>query len=276
MSEPAATEHAWEQLSRSLFAFIRRRVADDETAADLVQEVFVRVQSGIGTLENEQKLFAWVFRIARNTVADHYRSRRSIESLDHDPAATPGDEESDLNDQVGSCLRAMLPSLPEKYREAMQLAEVDGFTQRAVGERLGLSLSGAKSRVQRGRELLRATLLSCCRVDFDRRGNVTRFERDGGRAPCTAECDERRSAEGEHQERAVDGRTAKQDCSGIVADGRSRAIEAAIGPIQTEVEARYAEELKAADTKGRTRIREKIAKEIKARLNQTAPESGLY
>ncbi len=190
---PTSTEHAWEQLSRSLLAFIRRRVADDETAADLVQEVFVRVHQGLGELEDDRKLVAWVFRVARNTVADHFRTRRRLEPLEHEPQADENEEESDLNDQVGSCLHAMLPSLPEKYREALELAEVEGLTQRAVGERLGLSLSGAKSRVQRGRELLRTTLLSCCHVDFDRRGNVTTFEREGGCTHCSTDdgCDER-------------------------------------------------------------------------------------
>ena len=185
-----STEQIWEQLSNSLLAFIRRRVSDDDTAADLVQEVFVRVHKGLGALEDDRKLFGWVFRVARNTVADHYRSRRGDELLEHDPPAAEREEDADLNDEVGSCLRAMLPSLPEKYRAALELAEVEGLTQRAVGERLGLSVSGAKSRVQRGRELLRTTLLSCCHVDFDRRGNVTTFEREGDCKQCSTGCNE--------------------------------------------------------------------------------------
>ncbi len=189
---PAPTEHAWEELSRKLFAFIRRRVSDDELANDLVQDVFVRIHKGLGQLEDDQKLFAWVFRVARNTVADHYRTVRHDEILGHDPPAANREDEPSLNAQVEGCLEAMLPSLPGKYREALELAEVEGLTQRAVGARLGLSLSGAKSRVQRGRDLLKTALLSCCHVAFDRRGNVMDFEREEGcRECCTDGCGER-------------------------------------------------------------------------------------
>ena len=79
---------------------------------------------------------------------------------------------------------AMLPSIPEKYRAAVELAEVEGLTQQQVGQRLGLSLSGAKSRVQRGRKILRNMLLGCCHLEFDRRGNVVDYERRGGRPGC--------------------------------------------------------------------------------------------
>lgn len=178
------TETAWSELSSDLFRFIRPRVRDDELAADLVQEVFVRIHQGLGDLTDEEKLFAWVYRIARNTISDHYRKRPGPETLAHEPEV--GSEvDDDLNSEVGTCLRSMLKTLPESYREAVELSEVGGLTQKAVGERLGLSLSGAKSRIQRGRDLLRQYLLACCHVDFDRRGNVTDFvERKAGCENC--------------------------------------------------------------------------------------------
>lgn len=66
----------------------------------------------------------------------------------------------------------MLQSLPEPYREALRLTEYDGLTQAEAAERLGISLSGAKSRVQRAREKLRQMLLECCHLEFDRRGKI--------------------------------------------------------------------------------------------------------
>lgn len=82
--------------------------------------------------------------------------------------------------QLAPVLRELFHDLPEAYREALTLTELEGLTQQEMGRRLGLSTSGTKSRVQRGRAMLRQQLLECCRVELDCRGHVTDYER---RAP---------------------------------------------------------------------------------------------
>jgi RNA polymerase sigma-70 factor, ECF subfamily len=73
----------------------------------------------------------------------------------------------------------MIYSLPEPYRDALVLTEFDGLTQKELAERLGISLSGAKSRVQRGKEQLKRMLHDCCTFEFDRRGRVIDCEPRG-------------------------------------------------------------------------------------------------
>ena len=86
-------------------------------------------------------------------------------------------------------LHELIRSLPDDYRDAVQLSEIEGLSQAEVGVRLGLSLSGAKSRVQRGRALLKRLLQECCHFDFDGRGSVLDCApRPGGRS-CEA-CNE--------------------------------------------------------------------------------------
>src|SRR5262249_283963 len=83
-------------------------------------------------------------------------------------------EEAEENEAVQRLLPYLLPlaqRLPRLYRQALLLTEVDGLTQKALADRLGLSFSGAKSRVQRARDQLRK-LLSCCDFTFDRRGHI--------------------------------------------------------------------------------------------------------
>lgn len=70
----------------------------------------------------------------------------------------------------------MLNYLPEKYRKAVRLADLEGMTQAQLADHLGLSLSGAKSRVQRGREQLKALLTECCKFEFDCRGQIIDYE----------------------------------------------------------------------------------------------------
>jgi hypothetical protein len=76
----------------------------------------------------------------------------------------------------------MIHSLPGPYREAILLTEFDGLSQVEMARRLGISVSGPKSRVQRGRRQLKNMLLDCCRFEFDRRGRV--FDCQARRNDC--------------------------------------------------------------------------------------------
>jgi RNA polymerase sigma-70 factor, ECF subfamily len=179
------TEEVWTALRADLGAFFRKRARDEHVAEDLLQETFVRVHDGLASLDREDRLVPWVFRVARNVLADHARRARPAEALEHEPAADEEADGGDLNREVSGWLREMLPLLPDEQRAAVELAELEGLTQEEVARRLGLSLSGAKSRVQRGRRRLRALLLACCHVDFDRRGNVVGYTRRGACEGCS-------------------------------------------------------------------------------------------
>ena len=78
----------------------------------------------------------------------------------------------------------MVQSLPDPYRQAIMLAEIEGLPQKAVAEKLGLSFSGAKSRIQRARSLVRDLLDQCCHFTYDGRGNVIDYERHGPDCGC--------------------------------------------------------------------------------------------
>ena len=90
--------------------------------------------------------------------------------------AETDDPELEHAEPLREAFRKMIFSLPEPYRQALVLTEFEGLTQKELASRLGISLSGAKSRVQRGREKLKQDLLECCRFEFDRRGKVIECE----------------------------------------------------------------------------------------------------
>jgi RNA polymerase sigma-70 factor (ECF subfamily) len=163
----------WEELSTPLRSFIRSRVSDEFSADDILHDVFLRMHTHIDTLKDENRLRSWMYQIARNAIIDYYRSRQSTTTLagKHNEVADDGNEE-DVTVTLASSLRQMIDELPDPYRRAVILAELEGLTQRELSEKEGISLSGAKSRVQRGRGLLKDMLLNCCHFDFDRRGAV--------------------------------------------------------------------------------------------------------
>lgn len=166
------TERAWRDFSERLRRFIGVRVASTTEADDLLSDVFVKVHANIDSLEDEDRLAPWLFQITRNTITDHYRKRR-LPSIDLDGVERRAPEEAETAEaSVRASLRAMVDQLPDKSREALILTEFEGLTQKQLAERLGISVSGAKSRVQRARAQLRDELLACCHFEFDRRGRI--------------------------------------------------------------------------------------------------------
>jgi RNA polymerase sigma-70 factor (ECF subfamily) len=190
MPSQPSTDAIWTRLSDDLRRFIRRRVSDDHVADDLLQESFVRVHRNLAALQDADRLTAWVYRIARNVIHDHHRqAARTTLALVDDPVEEASDRLASLRSRAAEWLEEMVRQLPDGYREAVQLSEIEGLPQQEVADRLGLSLSGAKSRIQRGRAMLKDILDQCCHFEFDRRGNVTDYEPKPDRTVCR-NCDE--------------------------------------------------------------------------------------
>jgi RNA polymerase sigma-70 factor, ECF subfamily len=180
----------WENFHEPLEKFIARRVANPHDAEDLLQEVFVKISLKLDTLMDQEKIHAWIYQIARNVIIDYYRSGKTFAELPEDLAegedgvlgpSAEGEGQAgaggNANAEMAGCLTTMVQQLPEKYREAILLTEFENLTQKALAERLGLSVSGAKSRVQRARKLLKDMMLDCCRLEFDRCGNIIEFQK---------------------------------------------------------------------------------------------------
>lgn len=190
MKVQTTTDAIWTRLSAELRQFIRRRVFDDHIADDLLQETFVRVHRNIGTLQDEERLAAWVYQIARNVVHDHHRSvQKAIMALtDTAPLAQQDDHERRIGCDDTTWVDEMIRSLPDVYRVALRLAEIEELSQQEVADRLGLSLSGAKSRIQRGRAMLKDSLEACCTFELDGRGRVMSCDPKPNQKVCP-DCD---------------------------------------------------------------------------------------
>lgn len=166
----------YDEFHLPLRRFILARVNDEAATDDILQEVYLRIHTHIDGLRDCSKLPAWVYQIARRTIVDHYRSRRTTLEI---PEALPAAEDpcsGDLTCEVVSWLDPMINELPEKYRVALALTVREGLTQQEAAQRLGISLSGAKSRIQRGRDKIKDMLLACCHIEFDRYGGILDYQ----------------------------------------------------------------------------------------------------
>jgi RNA polymerase sigma-70 factor (ECF subfamily) len=194
-AQPTApdAEAIWEEFHEGLLGFVQRRVGSRETAEDIVQEVMLRVHRQVGRIERAEAVGAWVHAIARNAITDHYRSasvrreRASGSEVVPEAAAEPVADTPDVRGELAACIAPLLKRLPQTYREALTLTEIDGLTQAEAAARLGLSLPGMKSRVQRGRRQLKHVLIECCAVERDVRGDLTRYQPRHGSCECGAD-----------------------------------------------------------------------------------------
>jgi RNA polymerase sigma-70 factor, ECF subfamily len=214
----SSAEAAWHELRGQLLGYIARRVRTHEDAEDILQEVMLRIHRHSGDLEHADRMAGWIYRIASNAIVDYYRTpaRREFPAgrrLDV-PGSGPSDSTSpsftaessaaDPGAELARCLMPLIERLPASYRQALVLTELEGVTQTEAAARLGISVSGMKTRVQRGRRLLKDSLLDCCHVELDRRGGVTGYSARRGSCetcnPCSPGRDRSRVDHGHDDE----------------------------------------------------------------------------
>jgi RNA polymerase sigma-70 factor (ECF subfamily) len=184
--DPAA-RGAWRELEAKLRPFVASRVRREADVDDVVQDVFLRMQRGLAGLRDEQRFGPWVYQVARSAIVDHQRvaaKHRVVDPEGREEEPLDLDDDHAIEEQLAGYLAPFVAMLPSPYREALTLVELEGLTQKQAAELLGVSLSGMKSRVQRGRAQLRKALDDCCHIALDARGRVMSCEpRPDGRLP---------------------------------------------------------------------------------------------
>jgi RNA polymerase sigma-70 factor, ECF subfamily len=166
----------WRDVAARLRPFVARRVRQSEID-DVVQDVLVRMYAGLASVRDGDRFTSWMFQVARNAITDAGRKRaRSPVEPGGEPEALPAEPDSDDDREaqaaLAGCLALFVAQLPSPYREAITLVELEGRTAKEAAEMVGMSISGMKSRVQRGRAQLRALYEQCCEIAIDARGKV--------------------------------------------------------------------------------------------------------
>ena len=179
-------------LHERLRGFIGKRIGDPHAADDVAQEVLLRLHRSMTDLRIEDRLDAFAYRIARNAIIDHYRSRASareipaepndlVTRIDADSDTDPDSDENGARQELARCLAPLIRQLPEPYREALTLTHLGKLSQVEAAEVAGLSVPGMKARVQRARTQLHELLTRCCDVALDDSQHITDVRRTG---PC--------------------------------------------------------------------------------------------
>ncbi len=179
--EQLATEH-----SPTLLRYLRRYVGDRTVADDLLQETLIRMARGLPDFAGRASVKTWAFSIATHVAVDYFRKPdRRLHIVEVNEAVDLADtdritDERIVVDEMNSCIRRVIDSLPEDYRAALVLHDLEGLTAQQVAEICTCSLATTKIRIHRARNRLKEALQQQC--EFYRDGdNMFRCDRKSER-----------------------------------------------------------------------------------------------
>jgi RNA polymerase sigma-70 factor, ECF subfamily len=166
-----------------------KRMLGDTDAEDVCQEVFVKVHRALPEFRGDSSLATWIYRIATNSALDHAQSAPTRHALQHaelsdadelpvcNEAGAPARKallpdtqliRKDMND----CIRGIVDGLPELYRTALVLSDLEGLTNAEIAGILDISLDAVKIRLHRGRARLRKEMDKKCVFYRDSRNEL--------------------------------------------------------------------------------------------------------
>ncbi|NLS11872.1 RNA polymerase sigma factor SigZ [Vibrio sp. SM6] len=160
----------WQAHKAQLRQYVSKRVKDIDAVDDILQDVYIKASTNLHQLKSQGSLKGWLYRIAHNTIMDFYRKHQPYDELPADLVAEEADDGLEAREELAQCLLPLIDDMPEKYSLPLRLAELEGVPQQVIADKLGLSLSGAKSRVQRSRVKFREKLMACCDVEIGHDG----------------------------------------------------------------------------------------------------------
>ncbi len=165
----------WQEHKNELRNFILKRVKDQDLTNEILQDVLFKVYNFCTSKSGVRNIRSWLYQIAQNTIADHYRKQKKFTELDKVSELESEDENVAFREAENYIL-PMLDFLPEEYAVPLKLADIDNMKQADIAKKLNLGLSATKSRIQRARQLLKAEFITCCHFEIDKQGNLISFE----------------------------------------------------------------------------------------------------
>lgn len=160
---------------KKLAEMVCRKVKDQNYCQDIQQKIYLKILINLPKISQADNISAYLVRLTNNTITDYYRKKGKLpvqQELSEQVVVEVNDTPDRSLALADCCLRPIIESLPAIYRDALVWVELEGLTHRQFAEKAGITLTNAKSRVQRAREKLRSAILQCCNYQFDSYGNV--------------------------------------------------------------------------------------------------------
>ena len=173
LNEHQEISQLWLDYREALNRYILKLVKDKDTADHLSHEVLLKVYASCCSGRSIRNVRAWLFQIAYNTCMDHYNEAGRNRELKTD---LPETGEEQVYADASAFIGPLIKLLPEKYALPLSLSEIEDLKQQEVAERLNLSLAAVKSRILRGKQMLRERIVECIHVEVDANGRLEDFK----------------------------------------------------------------------------------------------------
>lgn len=160
----------WEDFHKELRTYVAKTIRNQADTDDIMQDVFVKIIRNIEKVNKAENLRQYLYGIVKNAIKDYFNNQER--NNNEIPDLVFEEEIESLNIIIADKLKPFINQLPEKYKEALLITEFQNISQKELAEKLNISYSGAKSRVQRGKEKLKEQLLDCCVFQSDIYGNI--------------------------------------------------------------------------------------------------------
>lgn len=172
MEDCSTVSEIWKENSAKLKNFICNKVDHQTICEDILHDVFLKLITNEERIKLVNQRSSYLIKIAHNLVVDFYRKQKKSEAEIVDDSNTNFNEELSDTEFSDVCVMNFITRLPPIYSEALILTEINGISQKQFAEKLNLSYTAAKSRVQRARKMLKESILACCPYQFDKYGNI--------------------------------------------------------------------------------------------------------
>lgn len=163
----------WTNFNKELKGFIYNKTRNSADTDDILQEVFVKIIRNIDKVNQSENLRQYLYGMVRNTLNDYFKNQKIFSDKTDIQEQFSEIEDNSLNETIAECcIKPFINKLPDNYKQALLMTEFQHISQKELAEKLNISYSGAKSRVQRGKEKLKELILNCCAYQNDKYGNL--------------------------------------------------------------------------------------------------------
>ena len=175
-------EKLWQEYQTALKKFLHSKINNPSDIDDLMQEIFIKTYQNIHTVKDISKVKSWLFQLANNTIIDFYRTKGK--TVSNDEFQFELNEDETVKQDLMRCLSPFIQALPQDKSELITAVDLNNEEQKQLAEKMNISYSTLKSRVQASRKELRSLFDDCCHFEFDCNGRAIDYQTKTAKTRC--------------------------------------------------------------------------------------------
>ncbi len=173
----------YERFRKPLFYFILRKISNKDIAEDLLHEVFIKAYEKFDTLEDEEKIQSWLYKIASNTIIDYFR-KKQISSTEHTDLFFEEEIEESVLSELSCCLSTLLNELPKNQKNILEAVYFKEMSLLEYSQINNINISTVKSHSKRAKDKLKKVFDDCCIFQKNNKKEIIDYKHKDNKCLC--------------------------------------------------------------------------------------------